>query len=690
MAASLPRKLQERRVNRCKYHDSPIRASQFVAGSVQNGIYGFNLSAMLHTRRLTKTGDGKPMQSISKQQPRKIRIMRSILTGTPWAIALLVACSGMHGGGQTADAAEPLATDPVVSHGDSASAKGNASIRRIEKLAGLFPDKTIAFVAIQPPGKIIDQLLQHPLRARIEAVPQVKSGLRSKEFAGFLAGLGLVQVFTGMEWEESLEVLAGNGAAVAVAPASESIGAVLLSGNKEKLPKLIEGLMRMANQGNGDRVGSREYRGITAYSIDKRIYLAAVEDRVVISNQKEFCKQMVDNCFDAPRSSLASSDDFQRNASRLGDKTAWAYLNLKAVRDSGNATQLFPEQTENIGVEFFVGGIVSLMKQADTVSAFLNLGAERLELSVEAPFQSEKVDENRQFFFGTPEDKASALQLTLPNSLANIYMHRDIGKLWLTKEELFDENHLSELSQADSTLSTLFSGLDFGEEVLGATRPGMQILARNQDYSRTRMPEPDIKIPEFSIVLRLKNPDKIKRRLKVAYQSFVGFLNIQLAMQGNPQFELESEKMGDIQVVSATYLTDDDDGYDGLINYNFSPSVAFVGDWFILSSTRPLAMDLAKAGNDPTRQIKVGDSQAWPNTSIQMTGKALSQALRDNQEPLIAQNMLEEGNDREDAQEQIQLLVELVGLIKQTGLQLLEHPKSMELKFQLDLSATNR
>ena len=549
----------------------------------------------------------------------------------------------------------------------------------------VFAKSTIVFAKIKPPKQIVQQLLDHPLREKVESLPQVQQGLKSTEFVAFLAGLGFVEVFTGESWDSSLDILAGGGALFAFDAKQQAAGAVLISGDKKKLSKVLKGLLKLANQQNTETVQAGEYRDVKAYSIDKRLFIAELDDRILLSSKKEMVKQMVDYWLDQTDEHFALNESFQKTSEAQKDKTVWAWADLKEIRDSGMAEALFPKQAENIGAELLIGGIFSALNDSDSVDASLNITDDNVELSVSMPFDTDSVTEERKYFFGSESERQSFRRLALPNAAASIQAYRDIGLMWLSKEDLFGENHLSELSQADSTLSTLFAGLDFGEEVLGATKPGFQIVARNQNYKNIDTPQPDIKIPEFAFVFRLKDTEKVPRRFKVAYQSLIGFLNIQLAMQGNPQFDLESEKVGNAKVVSATYLPDDDDENDGLINYNFSPSIALVDDWFIISSTRALATDMAKIGES-------GESKVTPdiNTSIEVMGKQVSAILKANEEQLIALNMLEEGNDRAEAKAAIGLLLNLVTFVKEVSLQLKRSDNALSLNFAVELDAVSK
>ena len=96
------------------------------------------------------------------------------------------------------------------------------------------------------------------------------------------------------------------------------------------------------------------------------------------------------------------------------------------------------------------------------------------------------------------------------------------------------------------------------------------------------------------------------------FLSFLGFLNVIGAMNGQPQLDLDFEKNGDSEIITSTYVpeADEKNSKQAKINFNFSPSVGFGGDYFIepLDSSFHLRGDHAdqpviiKAGKLPNNQ----------------------------------------------------------------------------------------
>jgi hypothetical protein len=174
--------------------------------------------------------------------------------------------------------------------------------------------------------------------------------------------------------------------------------------------------------------------------------------------------------------------------------------------------------------------------------------------------------------------------------------------------------------------------------------------------------------------------------LRRIFQSFIGFVNITGAMNGQPQFDLGTESVGDAQLFTATYVPgiDERESVTAPINFNFSPTIAFAGERFILSSSIPLARELVATGKQADRPI---DDEVAANTVATLDAHTLQDILEANQPQLVANNMLEEGNSKEAAEAEIGLLLELVGLFQSTQLSLDVTESQMRLNLELNLDS---
>jgi hypothetical protein len=236
-----------------------------------------------------------------------------------------------------------------------------------------------------------------------------------------------------------------------------------------------------------------------------------------------------------------------------------------------------------------------------------------------------------------------------------------------------------ELAKADANLTTFFAGKDFGEDILGAFGPSMQILVNRQDFENV-LPKPALRLPSFALAGRLENAEETRTELRRTFQSFVGFLNVIGAMQGNPQLDQNIEFHRDEKIYTTAFVpeSDEKDSERARIHFNFSPTLAFLDDRFFIASTTQLAKDLMDAAHEE-QTTRVEPS----NTAIKLNAKALGESLNDNRDQLVAQNMIKKGQTREESQREIGMLLELLGLFK--GVSFDMKTTGGELKLELSI-----
>jgi hypothetical protein len=357
---------------------------------------------------------------------------------------------------------------------------------------------------------------------------------------------------------------------------------------------------------------------------------------------------------------------------------------LESLRNAGVAKELFQGTTDNPAAELILGGVFDALKHAPAVSATLNL-EQNLQVRASLPFEGSWASKSRQFFYGQNLSGSGPEPLLPQNLVASLTTYRDVADWWLSKEDLFEESVIAQLAQADSQLSTIFSGMDFGEDVLGALQPRMQIVVTENTYAEKY--QPDVKLPAFALVGKLKDPEKIQRKLKIAFQSVIGFANINLGMQGQPQLEMETETIDGAKISSAQYYYEADTP-DGLMLFNFSPTVAFQDELVILASTRSLAVELAQLGQQSGQADGGGSrerTESKSNTHLKLDAKVLNEILEANLDSLVTQNMLTEGSTKEEAEQAIQTMLSIINLFE--GMDFDYRIESDQMKFDLELKA---
>jgi hypothetical protein len=210
----------------------------------------------------------------------------------------------------------------------------------------------------------------------------------------------------------------------------------------------------------------------------------------------------------------------------------------------------------------------------------------------------------------------------------------------------------------------------------------MQMVVTRQAFEGTDV-VPQLKLPAIAFVFRMKNPENTARQFKITYQSLVGFLNIAGGQAKLEPLEQNTEKIGEITVASATYLPPEDKETWKAAGpqHNASPTAAFIGDKFIFSSTKGLAVELAekfvKEKSPPTPGV---------NTVLRIDGRALRKVLIDNRDQLVAQNQLEKGHEREAAEGEIDLMLKIAEAFQETQLQLTTKDNVLRFSWEVKMA----
>ena len=528
-----------------------------------------------------------------------------------------------------------------------------------------------ASTAIYVESKSVESILKHPFTATVKSSSAFKKILRSPDVLKLLAGLAVVEFAIGDKADAVAASLTANGLHFAVDKQTE--GAVFLACTEstewiedylQKLVKLARSDAKSKNQ--PDPVREADYRGIHGYEFQKLI-VGNIGSTLIVTNKKELGKSIIDRHLDSTNDHLLSKTLFQQawnsnTASKQKDgpePILKAFVDINTLRQAGVAKDLLMGKAKDFGAELILGGVLATMQKTSFAIGELSLSTNQLSMQLHVPHDKAWTEESRSFFVGPQGSGYASSLVDSSDMMASLSAYRNLAEMWLRAGDLFDEKVNDQLAQADNTLTTLFSGKDFGTDILGAVEPQMQLVAVEQSFEKSS--EPAIRLPSFGLVAKLKDA-KMRKELKRTFQSFIGFLNVAGAMEGNPQLDLDSETIDGKQIYTASYLQDSDKKYEnGLpIQFNFSPTLAFEGDLVYITSTHSLAKQLRLR----SAEQNVSQERAKSNTFLTFDFGALKKVLATNRNQLISQNILEKGHSRSEAEKEIDTLINLLSLLK--------------------------
>ena len=568
---------------------------------------------------------------------------------------------------------------------------GSAELSAAESNASqLLPETTVGYIEVTDTAAIMSVLYDHPLSHHIQSMEAWKTATKSEQYRGFLTGRKFFEIQIGSDWRPAIEALTVGGLYVGFDAATQ--GVVLMIRTKDKATaenfrlKILE--LTQLNEATNGKADS--YRDITIYKTDKHSGAAVVGSWIILTNKGELGKGVLDRLLDEQvagpdmevSGTLSANAQFKSTyAKRNTHSQAWAYGNIQAVRDAGAAKNLFEGQAENPLIELLAGGMQSVLQHAPFVTADLQVANSGVSLQLETPFQVDWVPAERQYYFGHEAKGSAPVLPEVPGTLMTLATYRDVSEMWLRAGDLFNEQMNDKLAEAESGLSTIFAGRDFGEEVLGAIQPQIGLVVARQSFDNVT-PVPALKLPAFALVLKLRDAENMRPELRRTFQSVIGFFNIVGAMAGRPQLELDMEKLNGTDLVTSRYVPEkkDKDSTTADMIFNFSPSAAFSGDHFVLASTTALAKQLSAAA------LETHNANDTTNTALNLHSEAIRATLNDNREQLISQNMLSDGHSREEAEGAIDLLLEAVRCIKAAGITLRHENDAMALRLNVSVN----
>ena len=106
----------------------------------------------------------------------------------------------------------------------------------------------------------------------------------------------------------------------------------------------------------------------------------------------------------------------------------------------------------------------------------------------------------------------------------------------------------------------------------------------------------------------------------------------------------------------------------------------------IVSSTSRLAGELVDLAAK-TKEAPAVEGKSFDNTRVHLNVPVLKDILQDNRKHLVAQNQLEKGHAKEQAEKEIDTLLALLGAVRDVTVRLSGDGKNLNLEFGLRLEA---
>lgn len=550
------------------------------------------------------------------------------------------------------------------------------------------PEDAVLVLEVAKPRELLDILLGTPARERIEQSVPWKQFQATPNYRELLQLVQFLEKSLQMDWISGVKKFFGGGLTISVHP-KEALLVAVDTEDPEMLQQLHEILrgfatLEAAKQKQPNRVQSTEYRGQTCWSFGPQEAHCLIGRRLVLTNKADLLKQMLDRRAEAGLDRLANQARYQSARQVVADgAVATLYANMKVLRMLPGVQKALDQPTEPLPA-LLLTALTESFREANWLAVGLSVDQQGLLLRAKTDGRLPKHSVGQ--FSVPPADQGALPVLEVPRLLASMSLYRDLHGFYAAKDKLFPER-TGGLIFFENMMGIFFTGRDLTEEVLGQLGPEVRLVVAAQDYDPA-IGTPQIQLPAFAAIFRMKQPDKFFEVVEEAWQKALGLINFTRGQQALPGLIMDKGFHGQVKYTVAYFSAKDEKDRKALdVRFNFRPTLARCGPYAILSSTEQLACDLIEALQKELNQSPTG--QPVPlrgvHSLVEVRASQIASLLRTNREALIRQNMVEKGNSRQQAENEVDMFINLLSLLQHLQLQLAALPDGAQATLQAKL-----
>ncbi len=521
-----------------------------------------------------------------------------------------------------------------------------------------FAADAVLVLEIAEPRAVLEAALNPEIVAAVTSLPAYQHVAGQKGFQDFTQLVRFLEYRLGADWKTALGKLTGGGMTLALGPGDRFLAAI-----DAEDPKMLKELHEVAltgarqeaqNQGQPDRVKSADYRGTTCWSLNEQEVHTIIGNRLLLANKADVLRTALDRRADGERARLTEQAAYQAAKKACSnERPARLFINLEVLKQHPPFAKALAAYENPLAAMLFAGVAETLKGSSWAVMA---LDLRDGKLSLEAV--TEKAGGDGPAAFVQPGERQGVLPpLSIRRQIAGLSLYRDLEGFYQSKEQLFPER-TSGLVFFENMMGIFFTGRDFTGEVLAQLEPQWRLVVAEQQYDPS-IGAPKIQVPAFAAVFQLKEPKRFGPILEEAWQKALGLINFTRGQQALPGLVLDRPEHAGVKFTTSHFPKPEGEGKGDDIRFNFSPSLAMLGDYAVLSSAESLTRDVI----DALKAEGAEAAQAMAGTDSLMTidGAGVARILKANRENLVLQNMVKEGNPRAQAEEAIDTLVRVIG-----------------------------
>lgn len=491
----------------------------------------------------------------------------------------------------------------LISLGSVIGAEKNDPLRFVPRQAN-------AFVKVERPRHLIESIVRHDLAREAQELQFVRQFLDGADARRFFQLVAYYERDLGSAWPELIDKLAGNGIVLALESLGDNAPAMLVvDGTDEKVVsqffdlalKVVE--EEAERQGGPVKIARNKVRGADVAKIGD-LFIARYKSTLLLSNRESIIGGAIELSETPNNPKSVTTDKSVADAKALlpADPLAWLRVNLKPLKDTPQAKELFESPRNNIILTALFAGYLDMARRSDFLTAGLYFRDEQFRLTIRMPAGRDDMAKDVELHLARDSKDGGTLPLLKPKGyLLSHSFYLDIHAIFRHREAILPVDIAKGLDEGEKQLSRF---------LLGTTLP--KYISQHGVHHRIVVAQPEKvpglkkgpkqELPSFAFVTSMRDPAFAKTTnsliragaLALGQQATLRSFEDELA--GVPVFGYSFPENGK--------FPDDPDGN----RFNYQPTFAVVQDQYIAASNKGLCREVIELVKKEDRSKKMSQN----------------------------------------------------------------------------------
>lgn len=524
------------------------------------------------------------------------------------------------------------------------------------------PKEATLVLKVEKPRQMVEAITKLDAFRDYESLPQVREAFNSTAAKQFFQLLKMAEAKLGQKWPDMLDSLVGGGVAIGSVPKGDNSPFVLVAqGTDEKksseafklLVELITAeLVRQSPPGVEYKPEVGEVKGADALKIGNDFFALRHKATLVLSNKKEAAEKVLALVAAEKGAESVLANPNVPAAKKLlgGDPLAWFWFDLKTAKEDKGFSDYLETASKQAFLLFILGSTTDAIRRADYVAGGLSQTSAGFKISVQLPAKRADLPPVMALHAPLKNETHGSLPLLEPKGvLLSHSMYLDVAAFWKQRKTALGEQELKDLEKAEKDISKLLPNTTLAT-LIESSGPHHRVVMveRGENQYKT---VPDFPLPEMALVSSMRDA-KFGKDTLTTIRTAALLIGLQLG-----GLAMSEEKFDGVDILSYRFPEGKSlDADPTNIRYNFVPSFAVIGDYFVVASSPKLLKDLIPEVKKPI-DPKACSAAVWRAKGY---GTGAAQAVKARPEATITGTVLEQGVGLDEAKKQLDQLAKLL------------------------------